>query len=40
MKMLGLAGSLIVFGAATLSLRADEGMWLFSAPPREQLKAK
>ena len=40
MKILGLAGSLMAFGAAALCLRADEGMWLFSAPPREQLKAK
>ena len=40
MKPLGLAGSLMLCGAAALSLRADEGMWLFSEPPREQLKAK
>jgi hypothetical protein len=25
---------------AGLALRADEGMWLYSAPPREQIKAK
>ena len=31
----------IVSAALTgLSLNADEGMWLFSAPPREQIKAK
>ncbi len=40
MKILGLAGSLMLFGAAAVSLRADAGMWLFSEPPREQLKAR
>ncbi len=30
----------LLFNAALLGLRADEGMWLFSAPPCEQLKAK
>ncbi len=38
--MLGLTGSLLVFGATVLGLRADEGMWLFSEPPRAQLKEK
>lgn len=32
-------GSLLLFTAFSLA-RADEGMWLFSAPPREPLKAK
>ena len=40
MKISWLTGSLLVCSAALATLRADEGMWLFSAPPREQLKAK
>jgi hypothetical protein len=33
----------ILFGVAAMTptlIRADEGMWLYSAPPREQIKAK
>jgi hypothetical protein len=30
----------IVLAATGPTVRADEGMWLYSAPPREQLKAK
>ncbi|ACB73908.1 conserved hypothetical protein [Opitutus terrae PB90-1] len=30
---------LAVFSCATISAHADEGMWLYSAPPREQIKA-
>lgn len=35
-----LAAALAVGALATGALRADEGMWLYSAPPRAQIKAK
>src|SRR5262249_11574133 len=35
------AALLAVFASGpTVSVRADEGMWLFSAPPREAIKAR
>ncbi|HLP09145.1 MAG TPA: S46 family peptidase [Opitutaceae bacterium] len=41
MQILPMAGfTAVVFGAAALSLRADEGMWLYSEPPRAQVQAK
>ncbi|MFT3831136.1 MAG: S46 family peptidase [Opitutaceae bacterium] len=41
MRILPTAGfTAVVFGAAALSLRADEGMWLYSEPPRAQVQAK
>lgn len=39
MKIRILLTLLLLFGA-TASLRADEGMWLFENPPREQVKEK
>ena len=35
-----LAAVAVLAALATASTRADEGMWLYSAPPREQIKAK
>jgi Peptidase S46 len=32
--------ALLVLGAATMTARSDEGMWLLNDPPREQLKSK
>jgi Peptidase S46 len=40
MKIRALFSGLFLSLLTGLTLRADEGMWLFSAPPREQLKAK
>src|SRR3954467_11823748 len=40
MKLRPFAWGIFVLLLAGPQLRADEGMWLFSAPPREQLKAK
>ncbi len=40
MKIARTFGSFLLITAAAMGVRADEGMWLFSAPPREQLKAK
>jgi Peptidase S46 len=40
MKLRALTSGIAVILLAGLTLRADEGMWLFSAPPREQIKAK
>lgn len=39
MKLRRLVVGLSALAAATLA-RADEGMWLFSAPPRDEIKAK
>ncbi|MEO5961253.1 MAG: S46 family peptidase [Opitutaceae bacterium] len=35
-----LAAGLLLAVAAPTAIRADEGMWLYSAPPRAQIKAK
>jgi hypothetical protein len=40
MKLARLALACFTLLTAISSVRADEGMWLFSAPPREQLKTR
>jgi len=37
-RVIGILSALVVFGAASTSARADEGMWLFTDPPGKMLE--
>ena len=40
MKFLSLAACLLLLWASAILVRGDEGMWLYTAPPHEQIKAR